>query len=203
MCSIICKRASLSNSSSELGIVQIALHPSQYEGKSDCRTVGGGTFPCKGKQGGTFPAAFLSGAFDHFLDDEERLASLRNVARHLDPGGALVFDVFLGLMGESPLSPAGSVQVGDREYRRFVGTHVLADRTQETRLVFEVYQSGQLLERIEERSLVGIVSREHLHRLLTQAGLELKQEFGDYDFSPFQEGDALLIVEAEKGQFRG
>ncbi len=52
--------------------------------------------------GRTFPAAFLSGAFDHFLDDEERLASLRNIGRHLVAGGKLVFDVFLGLMRDSP-----------------------------------------------------------------------------------------------------
>jgi len=175
----------------------------QYKGKSDCRTVGSGTFQCKGKQRGTFPAAFLSGAFDHFLDDEERLASMRNVARHLDPGGTLVFDVFLGLMRDAPLSPAGSMQVGDQEYRRFVGTKVLADQTQEVHLVFEAYRSGRLLERIEERSLVGIVSREHLHYLLIQTGLKVKQEFGDYDFCPFREGDALLIVEAEKGGLRG
>ena len=68
--------------------------------------------------GRTFPAAFLSGCFDHFLDEEERLASLRNVGRHLVTGGVLVFDVFLGLMEDAPLSPAGRAEVGDREIRR-------------------------------------------------------------------------------------
>jgi SAM-dependent methyltransferase len=147
--------------------------------------------------GRAFPAAFLSGSFDHFLNDKERLASLCNIGRHLVTGGKLVFDVFLGLMRDSPLSPAGRVQVGDRECRRFVATKVLPHRTQETHLVFETYQDGELVERLEERSKVGLIAREELHQLLKQTGFEVKQEFGHYDFSGFQEGDPLLIVEAE------
>lgn len=58
----------------------------------------------------TFPAAFLSGSFDHLLDDEERLAALRNINRPLVVGGVLVFDLFLGLMEDAPLAPAGTVQ---------------------------------------------------------------------------------------------
>jgi SAM-dependent methyltransferase len=146
----------------------------------------------------TFPAAFISGGFDHLLDDEERLEALKNISRHLMPGGYLVFDVFLGLMGDSPLSPAGVVRVGGREIRRLVGGRVLPEQRKETRLVFEVYQDGVLVERIEERSLVGITSREEIHRLLKLAGLMVRHEWGSYDWEPFDERDTLLIVEAVK-----
>ena len=148
--------------------------------------------------GRTFPAAFLSGSFDHFLDDDERLSSLRSIGRHLVANGKLIFDVFLGLMRDSPLSPTGRVHVGDREYRRFVATKVLANRMQETHLVFETYQDDRLLECLEERGTVGIITREELHGLLARAGFEVSHEFGNYDFSPFQEEGPLLIVEAEK-----
>ena len=74
------------------------------------------------KPGRAFPAAMLSGTYNHFLDDQERVTSLVNVASHLDPGGVLVFDVFLGLMQERPLAPAGKVTVGRRVIRRSVGT---------------------------------------------------------------------------------
>jgi SAM-dependent methyltransferase len=146
----------------------------------------------------TFPAAFLSGSFDHLLDDGQRLAALRNVRRHLAPGGCLVFDVFLGLMKDSPLSPAGVARAGGRVIRRFVGRRVLPGGRQETRLVFETYRDGALVERIEERSLVGITSREAVRRLLGQAGFVVRQEWGGYDRSPFEPGGALLIVEAVK-----
>jgi SAM-dependent methyltransferase len=151
----------------------------------------------------TFPLAFLSGSFDHLLGDEEWLAALRNIGRHLAPGGRLVFDVFLGLMENSPLSLAGEAQVGGREIRRFVGGRVLPEQRKETRLVFEVYEDGALIERIEERSLVGITTREAVHRLLKLAGFALRHEWGRYDWRPFEEGDALLIVEAVKAERSG
>jgi hypothetical protein len=144
----------------------------------------------------TFPVAFLSGSFDHLLDDEERLAAMRNIGRHLAPGRCLIFDVFLGLMEDSPLSPAGVVRAGGRQIRRFVGGQVLQGKRKETQLIFEVYQDGALIERIEERSLVGITSRAAIHRLLKGAGFAVRQEWGSYDWRPFEEGDSLLIIEA-------
>lgn len=148
--------------------------------------------------GRTFPAAFLSGSFDHLLDDKERLAALRNIGRHLVPDGCLVFDIFLGLMKDSPLSPAGVARVSGREVRRFVGGRMLPEQRKETRLVFEVYEEGTLIERIEERSLVGITSRKDIHRLLKVAGFRVQREWSGYNFKPFQEGNSILIVEAVK-----
>jgi len=144
----------------------------------------------------TFPLAILSGTYDHFLNREERLASLRNIARHLRPAGLLVFDVFLGLMGSSPLSPAGEIQRGDRTYRRFVGRRVLPGQKVEVELVFEVYRGAELAERVEQRSVAAITDRDQIHRVLAEAGFSIRREFSDYDFSPYREGDELLILEA-------
>jgi methylation protein MtfA len=148
--------------------------------------------------GRTVPAAFLSGSFDHLLDDEARRGALRNLHRHLSPGGTLVFDVFLGLMKEAPLAPAGTVQTERGEIRRLVGGRVLPGTIRETVLVFEVYEQGELVERIEERSPVGITDRESVHRLLDETGFAVRREWRDYDFTPYEAGDALLIVEAVK-----
>ena len=148
--------------------------------------------------GRTFGAAFLSGTFDHFVDDEERHASLSNIARHLAPGGLLVFDLFLGLMGDSALSPAGTVPVGDAEVRRFVGGKVLPGKQQETLLIFETYQGGRLVDRLEERSVVGITSREEVHSLLADTGFAVQREWSSYAFAEFEAGDPLLIIEAVK-----
>jgi SAM-dependent methyltransferase len=144
----------------------------------------------------TFTAAFLSGVFDHFLDRAERLASLQNVARHLELGGTLVFDVFLGLMGDSPLVPAGRVRRGECEYRRFVGRRRAPGHRVQVKLVFEVRQNGELVERIEQASVAGIIDRDHVHDLLALAGFSLRREFSDYDFTPYRPGDDLLIVDA-------
>jgi SAM-dependent methyltransferase len=144
----------------------------------------------------TFPLAILSGTYDHFLDREERLASLCNIARHLQTSGILVFDVFLGLMESSPLSPAGEIQRGKRTYRRFVGRRLLPGRKVEVELVFEVYQGAELLEQVEQRSVAAITDRAQIHQVLAEAGFSVRREFSDYDFTPYREGDELLIVEA-------
>ena len=146
----------------------------------------------------TFPAAFLSGVFDHFLDGKERLAALRNIAKHVETHGKLIFEVGLGYMKDSPMSAAGKVTQGDKEYRRFMEGKVLPDEKMEWLLVYERYQSGKLTERIEERWLAGIIDRAKLHRLLKDTGFEIKREFGGHDFKEYKEGDLLLIIEAEK-----
>ena len=105
-------------------------------------------------------------------------------------------------MADSPLSSAGVARVGDREIRRFVGGRVLPGQRKETHLVFEVYRDGALVERIEERSLVGITGREAIHRLLDLAGFVVRQEWGGFDRTPFEDGGALLIVEAVRAQHR-
>lgn len=150
----------------------------------------------------TFNTAFLSGTFDHFLNDEERLSSLKNIAKHLKTNGKLIFDIFLGLMKDSPLSPAGKVKKGNTEYRRFVGDRILPDEKMEVLIVFETYKSGKLVNRIEEKSLVGVIHNEKLHNLLRKTGFGVKNEFGNYDISKFKQGDSLLIIEAIKKKSR-
>jgi hypothetical protein len=51
---------------------------------------------------------------------------------------------------------------------------------------------------VEEHSLVGIVNRDQVCRLLQQARFDVKREFSGYDFAPFREGEALWIAEAAK-----
>jgi SAM-dependent methyltransferase len=145
----------------------------------------------------TFPLAVLSGCFDHFLNDHERIASLVNIARHLEPGGRLVFDSFLGLMADSVLKPAGEVLRDGFAYKRLVGGRVLPDGTRDTEVVFETYRDGVLLDRTEVHSLVGVTTREHIHEILAKAGFRVENEFGDYESTPYR-GQDLLIIEAVK-----
>lgn len=146
--------------------------------------------------GREFPAAFLSGSFDHFLTSTEREASLRNITRHLEAGGTLVFDVFLGMMKDSPLSRAGRVTVGDREYRRYVGVRVLPERQTEVSLVFEICTDGVPCERVEQRSRAGLTDRGEIHSLLAGTGFNVQREFSDYVFTPYEESQSLLVIEA-------
>ncbi len=149
-----------------------------------------------------FPAAFLSGSFDHFLDDSERNLSLRNINRHLKTRSKLIFDVWIGLMKDSSLYPAGVVKKGKYEYQRFIESKILPDNKIEALLVFKTYKDGKLIEKIEQKSFAGITTREKVHQLLAETGFEIQNEFNNYDFTPYEEGDPLLIIEAIKNEIR-
>ncbi len=145
-----------------------------------------------------FPAAFLSGTFDHFMNDGERIAALSNMHRHLETGGQIVFDVFLGAMKNSPLHPAGSITHGTTEYRRHIKSTIGSDNRIEVLLVYEKYQRGRLTQRIEQQSQTAVVTRKQIHDVLAMTGFEVVHEYTDYHFKKFTPGDDLLIVEAER-----
>ena len=144
------------------------------------------------------PAAFMSGSFDHLLTGEERLRGLSNIARHLEPGGRLAFEVWIGLMKDDPGTWAGEHKVGDTTYKRMVGRKVMPDGTVDVELVFDVFRNGEQVERIEQHSRVGISDRDQIHRLLDQAGFEVTGEFGDYEGTPYGEGDSILLLETTR-----
>jgi predicted RNA methylase len=84
----------------------------------------------------TFSVAILSGTFDNFLTDEERVGALTNVRNHLRENGKLIFDVFLGLMTDSELHAAEQVIQGNTEYRRFTKSTVTSKGLLEVLLVY-------------------------------------------------------------------
>lgn len=157
-----------------------------------------GDFAASFDLGRTVPAAFMAGAFDGFLDDEERRASVENVARHVDPGGGIfVFDVWLGYMKEWPLRLSDTVVRGEREYRMYDSCKLVDGKTMEFDAVCEVYEAGELVERVEQKGWGSCSTRAGVRRLLDETGFTIRREFGGFDGKPYEEGDEVLVVEAE------
>jgi SAM-dependent methyltransferase len=147
--------------------------------------------------GRTVPAAYMSGCYDGFLDDEERRASVANIARHVDPGGVLVFDVWLGYE-EWPLRLSDTVVRGDLEYRMYDSCKIADGKTMEFDAVCEVYEAGELVERVEQKGWGSCSTRAGVRDLLDETGFKIRREFGGFDGKPYEEGDEVLVVEAEK-----
>jgi SAM-dependent methyltransferase len=145
--------------------------------------------------GRTVPVAFMARGFDGFLDDGERRASVENVARHVDPGGVFVFDVWLGYMKEWPLRLSGTVVRGDREYRMYDSCKIADGKTMEFDAVREVYEAGRLVERVEQKGWGSCSTRAGVHDLLDETGFAIRREFCGFDGKPYEEGDEVLVVE--------
>lgn len=145
----------------------------------------------------TFPFAFMSGVFDHFVDDQSRLQALMNIKDHLEDRGTFVFDVSVKKPGDSPLKAAGNHVIGKIEYARFVSSRMVTPDVREVRIVFEVREDGHCVARIEEKGLVGVMSRSKVMDLLATAGFIVNNEYGRFDFTPYHEEDELLMIEAQ------
>ncbi|MFX1515452.1 MAG: class I SAM-dependent methyltransferase [Promethearchaeota archaeon] len=144
-----------------------------------------------------FEVAFLSGSFDHILK-RERIKSFQNINHHLRLKGKLVFDIYIEGMKESPLSLIDTIKKGEYEYKRFIGTKILPDDIIDVLLIYETYKQGELIEKIEQRSSAFTTTRTDVHQLLEETGFSIQNEYCDFQFSPFKEGDPLLIMEALK-----
>ncbi|MBN2379388.1 class I SAM-dependent methyltransferase [candidate division WOR-3 bacterium] len=147
--------------------------------------------------GRCFDFCFLSFMFDHFLSVDERIDSLSNISRHLNPGGRLVFDVYFGYMKDEALNLSGEVEAGDLVYKRYIGGKVRG-KVKEYTIVFETWEKGELRETIQQTSAAGITDWGEVHDALRKTGFVVTREFRDYEFTPYREGGELLVIEAYK-----
>ncbi|MFP4050950.1 MAG: methyltransferase [Thermoplasmata archaeon] len=146
-----------------------------------------------------FSLIVMSGVFDHFLADENQICTLLNFNKHLVKGGTLVFDVGFGYMEEEDeYNLADTVEKDGKEYRRYIKREKKDGSTLFVNLKYETYEDGELIDTIEQRSKVGIIDKDKIHKLLNETGFEIKNEFGDYDRKTYEGRDLVCVVEAIK-----
>jgi len=145
-----------------------------------------------------FKFVFMSGVFDHFLTKEEREKVLVNIYNHMEKEGVLIFDIFLGLMKDSSIKPAGIYVNNEKEYKRHVGAKVLEDNKIEVTLIYEIFEKNKLVDKVEEKSFAAILNKDEVIQLVKDIGFEILNMYSNYDFTTFKTGDNILIIEAQK-----
>lgn len=145
------------------------------------------------------PLAYAAGVLQHFLTDEEMLAMLRNVYRHLEPGGFFLFDA-MGAQGpeDAPSTLMGEQRIGKVLYRKTFETRVLSPDYYKFDTLYETFHAGRLVERSEGYSIGRYVWREAMHSLLEKAGFEVSAEVVAYDGGPFTGREDRVVIEARR-----
>ena len=69
----------------------------------------------------------------------------------------------------------------------------------ETHLTFEVYEHGRADKRDWRAGFGERYQSEGVCQILTEAVFAVRMERSDHDFTPYHEGDSLLVIEALKG----
>ena len=145
-----------------------------------------------------FPAAMLSGCFDHFLTPSERYESFRNIYKHLEVNGRIIFDVFLGSMKSMPWIEAGMVSVNGKIIKRYIKGECSKKNILKLTLSYQTYQNNVKISEDVQLSQAAIITIKEIEKMLSDSNFTIKNSWGNYDSKPFVEGDNILILEVEK-----
>jgi ubiquinone/menaquinone biosynthesis C-methylase UbiE len=140
---------------------------------------------------------FPSYSFDHLQVRDDQLRALRNIRRHLAPGGAYAFDLAHipqlredsgWFVQRKPLnSHSEVVRTGYHE------TH-LERRLMTVNLWYEHYYDGKMTERYFESGEVYIHTPENIRTLLEETNFHVEAWYGGHDRRPFVDNSPMMVI---------
>lgn len=142
----------------------------------------------------------------HLTSIDDQLRFLDAVARHLAPGGRLVFDVFnpnfarlvAGDSTEHEDTPQRLLPDGRAMRRAFrVAAVRMIDQVSEIELIYYVSDATGTLQRYVQAFEMRWFSRSEIEHLLVRSGFAVQAIYGNFDRSPLIEGSVEQIVCAE------
>lgn len=143
-----------------------------------------------------------NGVFSHLLRGEQRLRALRQVRSRLQPGGTVLVDAFwLSRERRSACARPG----GDRRSRSVgrgtdaleVAEHwVCEPETARCRVRYRYRHADGSVDQAE--SVLRHWTRDEVHHLFPEAGLEVTATWGDYDRGGWSPDSARLVVRARR-----
>ncbi len=133
--------------------------------------------------------------FQYLLSIEDQLACLNTIRRHLEPNGALVFDLFnpsVHALAKTP-DPADSDEEpafvhpdGRRVIRRNrILERDLANQTFTGELIYDVTHPGGRSERLVHQYRLRYLFRFEAEHLLERAGFAIDELYSDFDQAPY------------------
>lgn len=143
-------------------------------------------------------------SFMHLFTQQDQIACLERVHRHLKPGGLFAVDLYapsFAFLASEPDRPFAlrvefDLPNGHHVIRkdRHVGCDIV-NQIQHSELQFEEYDAGGLL--VRERTVplyTRYTFRYELQLLLERVGFEVVDVYGDYDRQPYDGAGEILAV---------
>ena len=184
-------------STSMINILKQKLSPAEYfrVKEDDCITMDAGI------SFGLILAPFR--VFSHIIEVEQQLAALNNIARHLEPGGKFIFDLYVpnpkmiyeGL--DNVLDFSGEYEPG-KKLQRF--STMRADLVKQVSYVTMrfVWDEGKKQRTESWDFMMRFYFRYEIEHLIALSDLELISIYGDYQRTPLNEASKDFIVVCRK-----
>ena len=133
--------------------------------------------------------------FQHLTTVEDQMACLRNIHRHLLPGGRLILDLFNpslealtkdNIGQERSDEPEFSMPDGRRVVRRYkVASRDLFNQQFQAELIYDVTHPDGREERLLHTFPMRYLFRFEAEHLLARCGFDVEQVYADYDKRPY------------------
>jgi SAM-dependent methyltransferase len=151
-------------------------------------------------------AVFASNTLMHMTDPQEQITALRNVYRHLAPGGLLYIDLF------SPdvtrlVAVNNLMELADEWECEERGVHVLkwsvrtvdfAEQLQDTLFIYEETGDDGIVRRTSCPFILRFLWRSEAELMLEKCGFTIEAVWGDYDAEPYTAASERLLLLARK-----
>jgi SAM-dependent methyltransferase len=143
----------------------------------------------------------------HMITVADQLNTLRNIHRHLQPGGHLVFDVFnpdlalivAGASEEREDTPEREMPDGRKVRRtgRVTAAHRVAQVSDVELAYYVTYPDGRT-ERLAQTFRMRWFMRHEVEHMLERCGFGLKAVYGNFDRSELKDSSPEMIFVAER-----
>jgi ubiquinone/menaquinone biosynthesis C-methylase UbiE len=151
-----------------------------------------------------FPLVLVPlGGIQHMETTDDVVGVLEVVARHLDAGGRALLDLEAPLPDDFTPGPQPLVEHWTRELDGSRVTKTVAVEARpalglrEVTWHFDLQATEGGLRRYTERFTLKVITLGELEMAARLAGLEVSGTFGDYDWSPYDDGAERLVVTLE------
>jgi len=146
--------------------------------------------------GGKFPLVIIPSAFHFCISEEQQLKCLKSAKSHMSDTAVFVLDLRPGLATEGDGEWSDSpVRLDGRTVKR-CGTYStdIGRRVQHRTLTVEVRHDDGRVDMIQTEQAVATLSDDDADALLSMSNLEVIEEYGDWDFSPYSPGMRRRIL---------
>ena len=135
----------------------------------------------------------LTTSLPHLHTDEDLLLAIQSMKNRLNNGGLLIFTS--GTTHHNLALPSIEVAINREDFSRvFVKNH---DNRFQTINVLDIFHSQQRMEHNQYEIVYRILLDDDYRSLLTTAGFDDIQIYGDYDMSSYSDSSRRLIVVAK------